>query len=82
MDEHGRTYAAVIHGRRASSGLHEGWIEFRPDDGGEPLVTDVETTQPDRKALEDWAAGLEALYLEGAFTRALRHDVARQGARR
>jgi hypothetical protein len=36
------------------------------------LTTANETTQPDRHAVEYWAAGLEPLYLEGAFSRALR----------
>lgn len=82
VDADGRTYAALIRGRLGTSGMYEGWIEFQPDDGGGSLVTDVETTQPDWKALEYWASGLEALYLEGAFTRALRHDAARPIARR
>lgn len=81
LDADGRTYRALIHGRRGQSGLYEGWIEFRADDASESLATDVETTQPDRKALEYWAAGLEPLYLEGAFARASRHIAGRPAAR-
>jgi hypothetical protein len=71
-DAEGRQYAAIIHGREAESGLWEGWIEFVELDGGARLLTSTETTQPDRKAVEYWASGLEPLYLEGAFSRAAR----------
>jgi hypothetical protein len=30
----------------------------------------VETTQPDRAALEYWASGIEPIYLDGALARA------------
>lgn len=73
-DAEGRPYAAQIHGREASSGLWEAWIEFVAAGGDVSLVTDVETTQPDRRAVQYWAAGLEPRYLEGAFARALRHS--------
>ena len=71
-DAEGRRYVAVMHGREADSGLWEGWIEFVGLDGDEDrLETATETTQPDRHAVEYWAAGVEPLYLEGAFGRAL-----------
>jgi hypothetical protein len=34
------------------------------------LVTQQETSQPNRAALEYWADGLEPIYLEGALARA------------
>jgi hypothetical protein len=72
-DAEGRRYVAVIHGREADSGLWEGWIEFVGLDGEESRLSAVnETTQPDRRAIDYWASGLEPLYLEGAFIRALR----------
>ena len=71
-DADGRGYAALIHGRLAETGLWEGWIEFVGVEGGDRLATSAETTQPDRRAVEYWAAGLEPLYLEGAFSRAAR----------
>jgi hypothetical protein len=75
-DAEGRRYVAVIHGREADSGLWEGWIEFVGLDGEEDrLRTATETTQPDRHAVEYWASGLEPLYLEGAFSRAVRANV-------
>jgi len=36
------------------------------------LTTERETTQPSREALLYWATGLEPIYLEGAFARAVR----------
>ena len=63
---------AEIHGREAASGLWEGWIEFAALGEAIRLATAVETTQPDQRALEYWAGGLEPIYLEGAFTRAER----------
>jgi len=72
-DAEGRRYVAVMHGREADSGLWEGWIEFIGLDGHEDrLLTATETTQPDRHAVEYWAAGVEPVYLEGAFSRAMR----------
>jgi hypothetical protein len=50
--------------------MWEGWLEFLPLDGGEPLCTGRETTQPNRDALAYWASGLEPIYFEGAFERA------------
>jgi hypothetical protein len=34
------------------------------------LITEQETSQPNRTALEYWADGLEPVYLDGAFARA------------
>jgi hypothetical protein len=34
------------------------------------LLTEQETSQPNRTAIEYWALGLEPIYLEGAFARA------------
>lgn len=35
------------------------------------LRTGQETSQPNRSALEYWATGLETIYLDGAFKRAV-----------
>ncbi|HEY2378404.1 MAG TPA: hypothetical protein VGH98_20665 [Gemmatimonadaceae bacterium] len=54
-------------------GTWSGWIEFVPAGGrGIVLSTEQETSQPDRKAVEYWAGGLEPVYLEGALERALK----------
>ena len=37
-----------------------------------PLITEIETTQPDEKAVQYWATGLQPVYLEGALRRAER----------
>ena len=48
-----------------------GWLEFQPASGSGPvLATGEETSQPDRKAVEYWASGVEPIYLEGAIGRA------------
>jgi hypothetical protein len=71
QDESGVIYAVVACGEPTIGGTWEGWLEFHPVDGTRPILrTGRETTQPDRRALEYWASGLEPLYFEGAFERA------------
>jgi hypothetical protein len=50
----------------------EGWLVFFPENGGKPISTHRETTQPDLAAVRYWASGLEPIYLEGALERARR----------
>ena len=50
----------------------QGWIEFVPIDGGDPVRTGRETTQPNRTDTEYWASGLTPVYLDGALARALK----------
>ena len=69
----GVRYRARVYGERRGDGTWSGWIEFVPADGGraaDTLRTGQETSQPDRKAVEYWAGGLEPVYLEGALMRA------------
>ena len=67
----GTTYEARVLGTRRGDGTWAGWLEFRPcTDGRSPISTGQETSQPDRRALEYWAGGLERVYLEGALRRA------------
>jgi hypothetical protein len=69
-DEADRTiYRARAIGRERPGGIWEGFIEFESD-SGERLVTDVETTQPNRTDLEYWITGIEPIYLDGALERA------------
>jgi hypothetical protein len=70
--ETGALYRASVHGVQRDDGLWVGWLEFVSDDGDDVLVTERETTQPDRQALVYWAFGLEPVYVEGAFERARR----------
>jgi hypothetical protein len=68
----GDVYIARACGAPTSAGTWEGWIEFLPVDGGEPIQSGRETTQPNRTDTEYWATGLAPVYLEGALERALR----------
>ena len=65
------TYIVHVCGQERADGTWEGWIEFHPTDANHPtLSTERETSQPNRKALEYWADGLESIYLDGALVRA------------
>jgi hypothetical protein len=67
----GEAFTPVTYGEEQADGRWIGWIEFRAArPQGIRLRTDRETTQPNRRALEYWASGLEAVYIEGAFARA------------
>lgn len=67
----GRPFTPQVCGRRLSDGVWEGWIEFHPLDGGEPVKTRRETEQLTRGDVRYWAAGLTRAYLRGALARAL-----------
>ena len=67
----GTSYEARACGAPMTGSIWEGWIEFIPRDGGEPLRSRRETTQPNRTDLEYWATGLTQVYLEGALRRAI-----------
>jgi hypothetical protein len=71
VGEDGRSYTARACGSEMSDGLWQGWIEFLPRDGDEPLRSSRETTQPNRPDALYWATGLTNVYLEGALRRAL-----------
>jgi hypothetical protein len=68
----GTPYRARACGAPMSDGLWEGWIEFVPIDGGAPIRSPRETTQPNRNDTVYWAGGLTPIYLEGALDRALK----------
>jgi len=67
----GLFYTARACGNKATDGLWQGWVEFTPIDGGTPIRSPRETTQPNRVDTEYWATGLTPVYLEGALQRAL-----------
>ena len=70
-DQDGVRYAVEAFGDVIRNGMWEGWLEFYPLKSEMPVLrTTRETTQPNRRALEYWATGLEPLYFEGAFERA------------
>ena len=73
-DESGEYHARAI-GRQANDGMWEGWLEFVPLDRRNtdaPLVSPVESRQPEREHLAYWATGLTVVYAEGALQRARR----------
>ncbi|HSL22899.1 MAG TPA: hypothetical protein VK886_15310 [Vicinamibacterales bacterium] len=71
QSEEGRSYRARACTKKVSAHSWHGWIEFEPVDGGEPIRSPRETTQPNRTDAEYWATGLTPVYLEGALRRAL-----------
>jgi hypothetical protein len=67
------TYIARAIGRQAADRMWEGWLEFLPVNGREePIISGVESRQPEREHLAYWASGLTPVYLEGALDRARR----------
>lgn len=64
----GKQFRIEVEGEQRADGTWGGRVVFL--DGRSRKVTGQETSQPDRKALEYWATGLEAVYLEGALARA------------
>jgi hypothetical protein len=67
-DETGTRWRAQAYGRPGEN-LWLGWIVFT-NEAGETVETEIETTQPDRAALEYWTSGVEPIYLDGALARA------------
>jgi len=70
-------FQAQACGAPMSDGRWTAWIEFIPVDGGQPLRSPRETTQPNRIDAEYWATGLTPVYLEGALQRAQNPTVVR-----
>lgn len=54
----GRIFVAQVCGQSVSDGLWEGWIQFMPENGDDPVKTRRETEQLSRGDLRYWAAGL------------------------
>jgi hypothetical protein len=75
LSSDGTPYRAQACGAAMDTGMWEGWIEFVPVDGGTPVRSPRETTQPNRGDAVYWATGLSATYLEGALARALRAPI-------
>jgi hypothetical protein len=70
----GTEYEARVYGAARADGTWAGWLEFHVVRGsGAVLRTDQETSQPSRRALDYWAGGLEPVYIDGAFGRAVRN---------
>ncbi len=75
-----RYHAHACGAPMPDGGAWQGWLEFVPVDGGEPIRSGRETTQPNRTDTEYWASGLTAVYLEGALERARNPLVVRRVA--
>lgn len=69
LSEDGRHWTPRAYGKKRGDDWI-GWLEFVADDGTK-IDTGRETTQPDRRALDYWAGGIEPIYLDGALHRAL-----------
>jgi hypothetical protein len=69
VDAEGRSWKVYGQGARRDDERWIGWFEFASDGGRTVRVTDRETTQPSLDALVYWVAGIEPIYLEGAFAR-------------
>ena len=68
----GTAYLVRSYGEERADRTWTGWLEFHPVDPTMPsLKTGQETSQPNRTAVEYWATGLEPVYFEGAFERAV-----------
>lgn len=79
----GNEYQVRVCGTGRKDGTWEGWLEFHPaGPAGEVIRTSQETSQPSRRALVYWASGIEPVYLDGAFIRALRNVAAGKVPRR
>jgi hypothetical protein len=71
--EDGTEYEARVYGTERADRTWAGWLEFHPLRGSGPVLrTGQETSQPDRRAIDYWAGGLEPVYIDGAFRRARR----------
>jgi hypothetical protein len=82
-DADGSRWAARACGRRGTTNMWEGWIEFVPLDlDRKPVRSTRETTQPSREDLLYWATGVTPVYLRGALTRALAAPLIRTTPRR
>lgn len=80
IGETGKSYMARACGDAMVAGGWQGWVEFLPVDGGEPVRSGRETTQPNRMDAVYWATGLTPIFLQGALRRAL-HPLTRPAAR-
>ncbi len=57
-DPDGRAFVAQVCGQSTHGGLWEGWVQFMPADGGDPVKTRRQTEQLSRGDLRYWTAGL------------------------
>jgi hypothetical protein len=70
VDTDGSHYVIRVCGGPRQDGMWVGWLEFVAIGEQRVRRTGQETTQSSREDLAYWAAGLEPIYLQGAFARA------------
>jgi hypothetical protein len=76
FDSEGQAYdRAFVWAELQPGGTWAAWIEFVSSEGRTVLQTDRETSQSNLEAVAYWATGLEPLYFEGAFRRAMKRRV-------
>src|SRR5687767_2444602 len=72
IDAAGTPYdRAFVYAEPEPDGTWRGFLEFVSTDGEQVVRTADETSQVTLQDVADWAAGLEPVYIEGAFERAL-----------
>ena len=72
LSPEGQTYHVRLLGEQLPDRVWRAWLEFIPlDDGLTGLLTKTETTQPTRADVVRWSQTLTAVYLQGAFARAV-----------
>jgi hypothetical protein len=76
FDSEGQAYdRAFVWAEPQPGGTWAAWIEFVSSEGRAVLQTDRETSQSNLESVAYWATGLEPLYFEGAFRRAMKRQV-------
>src|SRR5437762_192966 len=55
LSRDGARYMAQACGKESDGGTWEGWVEFLPVDGRQPIRSSRETTQPNRQDTVYWA---------------------------
>jgi hypothetical protein len=72
LSPEGQTYHVRLLGEQLPDRVWRAWLEFIPfDDGLTRLITKTETRQPTRADVVRWSETLTAVYLQGAFARAV-----------
>jgi hypothetical protein len=71
MSRLGRWYRPRAYASLKPDGHWEGWLVFFPLNQGQPIASGPETIRFTRSDVVLWAAGLGAVYLDGALERAL-----------
>jgi hypothetical protein len=66
----GLLYTPQVSGEPEPDGKWRGWVEFAATSGTAIVFTTIETVQPNRQAVIQWARGLPTTDLENALAEA------------